>query len=87
MKTLNLSTPEVSLLQYRDAAAQGIEFHQPMRAGNGSLAALQQVRERVPFLTEDRFLKEDIDAVIALVGEDLFVSRIEAVLSPLDTTV
>ncbi len=50
-------------------AAQAVDFHRPLRAGNGVEAALATVRSRVPRLDEDRVLSGDIASLMALVRE------------------
>ena len=50
-------------------AAQAVEFHRPLRAGNGVEKALETVRARVPRLDEDRVLSGDIESLAALVRE------------------
>ena len=50
-------------------AAQAVEFHRPLRAGNGVEKALGIVRAHVPRLDEDRVLSGDIASLIALVRE------------------
>jgi histidine ammonia-lyase len=56
-------------------AAQGVDFHRPLRAGIGSRRALHLVRRHVPELNQDRVLAPDIERVRLLIerGE---VSRI-----------
>ena len=49
------------------AAAQGVEFHAPLRPGRGVERALEIVRERVPRLERDRYMADDIAAVEELV--------------------
>ena len=60
------------------AAAQGCEFHAPLR----SSAALERVRARlraeVPALEEDRHLQPDIEAAVGLVRAGLVVEAVEA---------
>jgi histidine ammonia-lyase len=48
-------------------AAQGIQFHRPLRPGAGSRRALQLIRRRVPRLEQDRPLAPDIERVRSLV--------------------
>jgi histidine ammonia-lyase len=52
--------------------AQGIDFLKPLRPGNGSGAAHQIVRSKVPTLTADRNVSEDILAVTELVQSGAF---------------
>ena len=48
-------------------AAQAVEFHRPLRAGDGVERALARVRDHVPRLTEDRPLGTDLETLAALV--------------------
>jgi histidine ammonia-lyase len=51
------------------AAAQGCDFHAPLRSSAPLEAARSILRERVPPLEEDRYLAPDIAAATALVTE------------------
>ena len=48
-------------------AAQALEFHRPLRAGDGVERALAIVRARVARVDEDRFLGPDLEALADLV--------------------
>ncbi len=48
-------------------AAQGIDFHAPLRCGRGAQAAHEAVRRRIPHLERDRVLHGDIHAAVELV--------------------
>ena len=53
-------------------AAQGIDFHRPLRPGRGSRQVMRLIRDRVPRLDQDRPLAPDIERVHALLaGGDL----------------
>jgi histidine ammonia-lyase len=65
------------------AAAQGIDLRQPLRPANGTGAAREAVRKVIPFLTEDRALKPDIDEVIELVQSGELLEAVEAVVGRL----
>jgi histidine ammonia-lyase len=65
------------------AAAQGLEFHRPMRSSRALESALRLVRAQVPRYTADRFFAPDIEAakqlviagkLRALVDDELFAS-------------
>jgi histidine ammonia-lyase len=65
------------------AAAQGLEFHRPMKSSRALESALRLVRARVPPYTVDRFFAPDIEAAKRLVisgqlralpGDGLFTS-------------
>ena len=49
-------------------AAQGVDFHRPLRPGGGSRRALALIRRQVPELKEDRMLAPDIERIRALVA-------------------
>lgn len=44
------------------AAAQGIDFHQPLRSSDHLMTVLQALRKQVPFYDKDRFFAPDIEA-------------------------
>jgi len=49
------------------AAAQALEFHRPLRSSAALEVLHAQLREKVPFLAEDRLMAPDIAAATALV--------------------
>ena len=51
------------------AAAQGIEFHRPLRSSSAIEALHARLREKVPRLEVDRRMAPDIDAATALVEQ------------------
>lgn len=58
-------------------AAQALELRRPMKAGAGVEAAFAALRERVPFLEEDRELHGDIAAAKALIDEGVLLERVD----------
>jgi histidine ammonia-lyase len=50
------------------AAAQGIDFHSPLRTSLILRKAHTRIRELVPFYAEDRFFAPDIEAAKALIA-------------------
>ena len=64
-------------------AAQGLDLRAPLQAGVGVRAAHRALRERVPTLTEDRPLYEDIETVTALLLSGALVSAAEGVVGTL----
>ena len=48
-------------------AAQAIELRTPLRPAPATRAALEKIRERIPFTTRDRFLAPDLKAIQDLV--------------------
>ncbi len=64
-----LHNVEVILATELLCAAQGLDFLQPLRPGDGTARAHAVVRARVPHLGEDRVLEADLDAATALVRD------------------
>lgn len=54
-------------------AAQGLEYHRPLKSGKGVEAAHKIVRSKVKKLTEDRPLTADIEAIAELIRTGAFV--------------
>jgi histidine ammonia-lyase len=65
-------------------AAQALDARAPLEPGRGSAAARAAVRSRIPPLTEDRFLKSDLDAALALVVEGSVLAAVEASIGALE---
>ncbi len=60
-------------------AAQGVDFHRPLRAGAGSRSALQQIRKHVPRLKQDRPLAPDIERTRSLITSGTFSTILSTV--------
>ena len=56
-------------------AAQAVEFHRPLLAGQGVERALKTVRDRIARLDEDRILGGDIETARELVGAGAFAEN------------
>jgi histidine ammonia-lyase len=65
-------------------AAQGLEFHRPLKAGKGAEAAYRLVREQVRPLGRDRTLHRDLEAVERLIRSGSLLALVESVCGPLD---
>jgi histidine ammonia-lyase len=65
-------------------AAQALDCRMPLRPGAGSAAAHAVLRARVLPLTEDRVLREDFTAALALVEDGSVLAAVEAAVGPLD---
>ena len=65
-------------------AAQALDFRAPLGPGRGSAAARDAVRRRIPPLGDDRYLKSDLDAALALVEDLSVLQAVEAAIGPLD---
>jgi histidine ammonia-lyase len=64
-------------------AAQGLEFHRPLRPGRGVAAAYDHVRAHVRPLQQDRSLHADLGAVERLIQSGSLLGAVEAVTGPL----
>jgi histidine ammonia-lyase len=65
-------------------AAQALDRRAPLSPGAGSTAAREAVRRRVAPLTEDRYLKADLDAALGLVEDGSIVAAVEAAVGRLE---
>jgi len=59
------------------AAAQAMDFRRPLRAGKGTEAAYQAIRQHVAFLDQDRPLHEDINRMAGLVESGEILKAVE----------
>lgn len=57
-------------------AAQGLEFHKPLKCGRGTSVIYDQIRKVVPPLEEDRILYNDVQSVLQLVQEDVLIKAV-----------
>jgi histidine ammonia-lyase len=64
-------------------AAQGLEFHRPLKAGKGAEAAYQLVRKHVRPLGRDRTLHRDLEAVERLIRSGALLAAVEVVCGSL----
>ncbi len=65
-------------------AAQGIEFHQPLRPAAGVRAAYCHLREHIRPLGRDRTLHRDLEAAERLVRSGSLLAEVEKVCGPLE---
>ncbi len=65
-------------------AAQGLEFHRPLKAGKGAEAAYQLVRQHVRPLGRDRTLHRDLEAVERLIRSGSLLDAVEAACGTLE---
>jgi histidine ammonia-lyase len=65
-------------------AAQGLEFHLPLRPGKGAEAAYRHIREHVRPLGRDRTLHRDLEAVERLIRTGSLLSAVESACGPLE---
>lgn len=64
-------------------AAQGIDFHAPLKCGKGTEAAYRTIRRSIPHLEEDRVLHDDIQASLGLLKSGEILQRVEKAVGPL----
>lgn len=64
-------------------AAQGIEFHRPLRAGMGAEAAYRHIRAAIPPLDADRTLHRDLEAVESMIRSGNLLNDVETACGPL----
>jgi histidine ammonia-lyase len=65
-------------------AAQGLEFHRPLKAGQGAEAAYRHIRERVPPLQADRTLHRDLEVAEEMIRSGSLVGAVEKVCKGLE---
>ena len=65
------------------AAAQGCDFHAPLRPARRSSASSPLLREQVPHLGDDRYMRRDIAKAAALVDADALPAVAIAALQPI----
>ncbi len=65
-------------------AAQGLDFRQPLKPGAGAHAAHKAIRRRVDHLSTDRYAREDIDRMVAMIRDGSLLQAVEAALGPLE---
>jgi histidine ammonia-lyase len=62
------------------AAAQGIDFHAPLKTSEKLQSVHRAVRDRVAFYAEDRYLAPDIAVMTQFVASGKLTEEISAVL-------
>ena len=62
------------------AAAQGVDFRKPLATSPGLQRAMEAIRKRVAFYSEDRYFAPDIEAIKALVSSGHYTSEAEGLL-------
>ncbi|MCU0798672.1 MAG: histidine ammonia-lyase [Candidatus Thermoplasmatota archaeon] len=65
-------------------AAQALDFRKPQRPGVGTMAAYEVIREKVPFLEDDRPLHPDIKAVADLIRSGTIREAVERAVGELE---
>jgi histidine ammonia-lyase len=64
------------------AAAQGCDFHRPLKSSAALEAVRSVVRDRVPALDEDRYLHTDLNEAIDLVHQGTIVKLVSSIALP-----
>jgi histidine ammonia-lyase len=64
-------------------AAQGIDFHSPLKCGKGTGAAYDLIRSRIPHLNRDRVLHDDIQKALELVRSEAVLKNVEKAVGKL----
>jgi histidine ammonia-lyase len=62
-------------------AAQAMDFVEGLTPGTGTGAAYEAIRERVPFLDEDRTVGTDVDAVRDIIADDRLLDHVEGAIN------
>jgi histidine ammonia-lyase len=65
-------------------AAQGIDFHKPLRCGKGTDEAYSCIRKYIPHLTHDRILYDDIQTILGLLEENIILKSVEEIIGELE---
>ncbi len=65
------------------SAAQALDFHKPLRPGAGVEAVYKLVREAVPHLSTDRYLRPEVAKVREMIRRGDLIRAAEAVSGPL----
>ncbi len=66
------------------SAAQGLEFHRPLRPGKGVLAAYLHIREHVRPLGRDRIMHPDLEAVERLIHTGSLLAAVKRACGELE---
>ncbi len=65
------------------SGAQALDFHRPLRPGKGVAAVHAAIRESIPHLARDRYLKPELGRVRELIRSGALVRAAEAAAGPL----
>lgn len=58
-------------------AAQGLDFHKPLRAGIGAQTALEAIRKKIKFASEDRAFHIDIEKIREMIDDNSLLHAVE----------
>ncbi|WP_293173302.1 histidine ammonia-lyase [Oceanithermus sp.] len=65
------------------SAAQALDFHRPLRPGRGVMVAWRRIREEIPHLDRDRYLRPELERLRELVRSGELVRAVEREVGPL----
>jgi len=65
------------------SGAQALDFHRPLRPGKGVAAVHAAIRESIPHLARDRYLKPELSRIRELIRSGALVRAAEAAAGPL----
>jgi histidine ammonia-lyase len=65
-------------------AAQGMEFHRPLKSSAALEEVHKAIRRQVSFLKEDRELHKDINSLLAVMREGIFISSVKKSIGSID---
>jgi histidine ammonia-lyase len=65
-------------------AAQGMEFHRPLKSSAALEEAHKTIRNKVPFLKKDRELHKDINVLLVMLREGIFISLVKKSIGSID---
>jgi histidine ammonia-lyase len=65
-------------------AAQGMEFHRPLKSSAALEEVHKAIRHQVPFLKEDRELHKDINALLVILREGILISSVKKSIGSID---
>lgn len=65
------------------SAAQALDFHAPLRPGKGVEAIYRRIREEIPHLDRDRYLKPELSRIRELIRSGALVQTAEEAIGPL----
>lgn len=64
-------------------AAQAMDFHKGKKPGRGTRVAYKLIRDKVPFLEDDRVLWPDIENIRMMVADNAILEAVEKEIGPL----
>ncbi len=65
-------------------AAQAMEFHRPLKSSAALEEVHKTIRNKVPFLKKDRALHKDINALLVMLSEGIFISSVKKSIGSID---